>query len=421
MSERSWKVRSRHISIFAVALAAALLPSAVDAQNVSFWFAQQGDPSGTSIQSMNVELGSPFTVSLWYQTTDSWQHHAVEVLVGFDRAMSWGAGATPLDGEITYVGASNIAFPIVLASNVGGAYSQSTGERPYGAHLALGAALGTTVTAATPTRIGDITLKNEAIPIGSYRDVVMWKAGAESRWSTYALRKSDIRRDVQMASLRINSTSGFTPDYTIPEWKALGDGEQGRLVGVEVTVDVGDSFYVSETDRAAGIRVEKIDPGSAVAAGSTATITGTIATNAHGERYIDASNIQLQAGTATVGPVGVTCKALGGKNWNFNEATGAGQRGASGSGETNNVGLLVRCWGVPGLTGAPDSFTIDDGSGVNVKVQLRSGQSHSWNSGNLPAFVSVTGASGLIKNIDDTYSAVIYVGDFSTDVVTVVP
>lgn len=419
LSERSWKVKNHLFLIYTLVLAIVLLSGTVSAQNINFWFAQQGNPSGASIDSIDVEVGSPFTVSLWYQTSDAWLHNAVELMVGFDRTMLEGSDAIPLDGKITYVGASNMSFPIILANTVGGGYG-AAGERPYGAHLAVGAALGTNVTASMPVRIADLTLKNTSIPVGGYYDVVIWDAGSGSRWTTFATRRDDIRRDAQMAVLRVNSISGSVTDYTIPQWKALGDGERGRLVEAEVTVDVGADFYVGEVNRSAGIRVAKVDTGVALAPGSRVTIVGSIETNANGERYIDASNIDIQAGSATIEPLGLAARALGGGNWQYDSSTGAGQRGVKNGNGVNNVGLLVHVWGVPVLTSSSDSFMIDDGSGASVKVQLPSGQTHSWNSGNVPAFVSVKGASGLVKNADNSYTSVIYIGSFSTDVVTVV-
>lgn len=411
-------MRDYRILILVIALATVLPTSMAMAQGVNFWFAQQGDPSGTSIGTINVEEGSSFSISLWYQTSDSWAHNAVELLVGFDRAASFGAGAVALDHKLTLQGTSGITFPNVLANNLGGAYSQSSGDRPYGAHLALGAALGTTVVASSPSRIANLTLVNAAIPAGNYYDMVIWDAGAESRWTSFATMRSNIRRDSTAAVLRVNSTPGTAPEYTINEWKQLADGERGKLPGYEVTVDVGGSFFVEESNRSAGIRVAT-PVGVTVTPGDRATITGTIQTTADGERYVDASSVGLVSQPVSIEPLGMVCRALGGSSWLYNESTGAGQVGVKTGSGVNNVGLLVVAWGRPILTGDSDSFAIDDGSGVDVRVQLPTGQTHSWTEGNLPGFVSVTGASGLMKHPDDSYTSVIHIGDFASDVLPI--
>ena len=388
-----------------------------NAQTLDFWF---GDLSGTPVTSVDVAQGSTFDVSLWYQTSDVWAHNAMELLVGFDRTTSIGASATSLDGEISLVSVSNIAFPIVLANNLGGGFNPSAGDRPYGVHLALGAALGTTVTAWTPARIADLSLSNDTIPQGNYYDMTIWDAGAGNRWTSFAPMFSEIRRDATAAALRVNSVAGPAPEYTTEEWKALGDGEQGKLVAIEVTIDVGDSFFVEEAGRSSGIRVAKLASETYIP-GARATVTGTIETNSNGERYISPSDIVTAADSVTILPVGMANKSLGGYDWLYNSGTGEGQMGVKDGSGLNNVGLLVQAWGEPVLIGETDAFRIDDGSGMDVRVQLPAGQAHGWDAGSVPSYVSATGASGLMKQLDDSHTSMIYIGDFATDVTTFAP
>jgi len=80
-------------------------------------------------------------------------------------------------------------------------------------------------------------------------------------------------------------------------------------------------------------------------------------------------------GSGAVAPVFMTCKSVGGADWNYDSITGAGQKGLSGAAGINNVGLLVRVFGrvTQGLPGDPGPIVIDDGSGVMLQVALPSG------------------------------------------------
>ena len=254
-------------------LTATALTGVSHAQTVDFWF---GDAAGTPVTSVDVDYGNTFDVAIWYQTSDAWQHNAVELLVGFDRATSIGTSAIPLDGELSLVSVSNISFPIVLANNAGGGYSGSAGERPYGAHLALGATLGTTVTASSPVKVADLTLSNDAIPGSDYYDLQIWDAGVGNRWTSFGVMFSDIRRSGGGggSSLRVNSVGGpvkpivgtsnkaaldaimtdAASDYTWVLWGLVSnrtagafdiDDGSGVVIHVTGTNDIADGDYVS--------------------------------------------------------------------------------------------------------------------------------------------------------------------------------
>ena len=153
----------------------------------------------------------------------------------------------------------------------------------------------------------------------------------------------------------------------------------GTVVGCfgTVTAVSGDTFFVEASDRSSGIKVRK--SGHGMSAGYAAKVLGVVRTDTEtGEMYIDASQGTV-SGTyrQLLAPLGMTNRSIGGH----------GVRGAG----LNNLGLYIRTTGrvVDKGTGW---FTIDDGSGVIVKVV-----------GSLPlgaTYVVVTGATSCEKGLD---------------------
>lgn len=141
-----------------------------------------------------------------------------------------------------------------------------------------------------------------------------------------------------------------------------------RLGATAVSAAFPGVFYIQTDDRVAGIRVEKA--GHSVAQGQRAIVEGVVRTNSDGERYLYAVAVSAD-GVADVRPMFMTNRSVGG--------------GAPGLG---NIGLLVRTSGVCHYI-APDTFTVDDGSGVTVKCVTTAGVTvqPSW------GFASVTGVS----------------------------
>lgn len=138
-----------------------------------------------------------------------------------------------------------------------------------------------------------------------------------------------------------------------------------------------DSLYLEDYDRKAGIRVEKAAHGL-TATDLRASVVGTVQTNPDGERYVLASSVAAAAGHSVITPLGMNGRTLGGGSF-LDSATGTGQQGIAGSSGLNNIGLLVRVWGrvvaiesvaIPGL---PSWFTIDDGSGRQIKCVAEDG------------------------------------------------
>ena len=165
---------------------------------------------------------------------------------------------------------------------------------------------------------------------------------------------------------------------TIRDAKRAADGTRVQIDGAVVTAAFDGFFYVETDDRSCGIRVEKAEHGLAV--GDRTDVVGTVQTNSDGERYIDATSVTL-SGTGSVGPLGMTNLSIGGGPFGL-------QQGITGCFGLSNIGLLVRTCGRVTSTGA-DEFTIDDGSGVDVKCIVPTGVTLP----DLGQYVGVTGIS----------------------------
>lgn len=174
----------------------------------------------------------------------------------------------------------------------------------------------------------------------------------------------------------VNAVSGMTCSnvdfFAVPQVipslgsaKLLADGETVMLSGLTVTAGsprYPDFFYVESANRSSGIRVAKASHGMQV--GSKVDVSGMMQTLASGERYIAASTV-TQVGTGSVSPLGMANARLGGGNWVYDSASGAGQIGIAGATGLNNIGLLVTVWGK--VTSATESscFYVDDGGSVS--------------------------------------------------------
>lgn len=156
----------------------------------------------------------------------------------------------------------------------------------------------------------------------------------------------------------------FTEASTgIVSGKRGGDTSQVQISGRVVTAAFPDFFYIEADGRENGIRVYL--PGHLLSAGMRAGVIGRMATNSDGERYIQA-DAAAQTGTGSLLPLGMNNRAVGGGDWFYNAATGAGQRGVLGGAGLNNVGLFVRVWGmVTSVSSGAGSFTIADGASVS--------------------------------------------------------
>lgn len=187
------------------------------------------------------------------------------------------------------------------------------------------------------------------------------------------------------------------------------DGDRILMQGnnaMIVTAQFDDCFYAEKHDKSWGIRVASND----VNVGSVVEVSGILNTDCNGERYVQPDGVNSLYGKAFM-PVFIINRCLGGSDWNYESSTGAGQIGVTGGTGLNNIGLLVTTTGA--CTYVNDhTFTLNDGSGVNVTCETPSGMyaDSSWR------YVVVTGISSIEK-IDDTYVRVIKVT--SADVVLV--
>lgn|GEM_PF-6801283 len=177
--------------------------------------------------------------------------------------------------------------------------------------------------------------------------------------------------------------SQFVPEYKeLAEFRTSAEGDVVRCEDVVVTKTWSDFFYIESLDRTAGIRVDR--PGHNVAENCLINISGFVRTDTTGERYVDPVAINC-TGAALVRPLGIIGKAVGGSDFGFDNPAGLGQTGTmayqKGQDEPrspnlvvglNNIGLLVRVWGIVTAI-ADDGFYLDDGSGFDDGDPRRSG------------------------------------------------
>ncbi len=150
---------------------------------------------------------------------------------------------------------------------------------------------------------------------------------------------------------------------TIGSAKTSTDNATIYCSGV-VTAVFSDCFYIESTDRTFGICVMGVNPGLTV--GQLVNVGGTVQTLDSGERYIFALEPTV-AGAGDITPLCMTNKSLGGGA--YGTVTGQKQAGVTNGTGLNNIGLLVKTTGkITNSSGQPESFMIDDGSGVGVKV-----------------------------------------------------
>ncbi len=187
--------------------------------------------------------------------------------------------------------------------------------------------------------------------------------------------------------------------------KRLPDLWAVNASGLVVTAAFSGYFYAQVEDRSAGIRVEWE---GAVSEKERVDLGGIVATNSAGERYIDASTVTLVGAVTDLYPLGLTNEDVGGGDWFYDPATGAGQRGVLFGAGLNNIGLFVRSWGRVSH-GNTDYFYIDDGSAaddgsghVGVKVSAAGLATPAQGS-----YVEITGISSCFKTGDNLYRLIL--------------
>ncbi len=172
--------------------------------------------------------------------------------------------------------------------------------------------------------------------------------------------------------------------------RTMPDGEDVCVGHGIVSAAFPDFFYLSCPDRANAIRVRARR--HSLAAGMSAGVIGTLGTNEHGERFIDARAV-YPGSPASVRPLGMSVSALGGADSGPDAAAGRGQRGVAGGTGVNNIGLLVRTAGrVTRAAGAPAGSVILSDGRASAAVVFGEGQA-------MPSdgdFVTVTGISSCL-------------------------
>jgi len=165
------------------------------------------------------------------------------------------------------------------------------------------------------------------------------------------------------------------------------NGSSIALGGFSVTAvfPADQQIYVERQDRVSGIRVNTSET---FGLGQILNLSGVITTDfTTGERYVQPSPPWPDPTGANVllAPVGLNNVALGGGAFGL-------QQGIADAIGLNNIGLLVTVWGKFTYR-TPTMFTIDDGSGVNVKCRVPSGGllDPTW------TYVQVTGISSCEK------------------------
>lgn len=188
--------------------------------------------------------------------------------------------------------------------------------------------------------------------------------------------------------------------------KKSSDGSQISAQNVIVSAAFDGFFYIESDDRACGIRVDKT--GHTLTEGMRVDVFGTLGTTVAGERYIQAGSASQSAApnnTGHVGPLVLSNRAVGGADLQYVPGsvwprTASGQKGVTGGGGPNNIGLLVTIFGEVTVldTSVPAAWIrVDDGSGVGVKVTLPTGMPAL----NIGSYVRATGVSACEKPAND--------------------
>lgn len=191
------------------------------------------------------------------------------------------------------------------------------------------------------------------------------------------------------------------PVIPIADAKRLPNGAAVSLSGAVVTGVFSSQFYVEADDRSSGIAVNKTSHGMTV--GMRADVEGALSTNASGEKYINATAV-VQNGTGTIEPLVLTNRRIGGADWEYDSATGAGQKGIKDGVDLNNIGMLVCTSGKVTYVGL-NYFYVDDGSGAKDTTAYK-GVKVSAIGLTLPTLnktVTVCGASSCSKSGSDLY------------------
>lgn len=204
--------------------------------------------------------------------------------------------------------------------------------------------------------------------------------GRHAIYSSAYVRNSDYEPPKAPRMVYAVSAPGLQPLATVADAVAQPDGALIWLTGKIVTAAGGtipNSIYIQDDYRKApcarGLRIYYADgEKDLTSVGETISVVGRMATG-NGERYVaDAVVGPVDTLASAQQPMAMTCSLVGGGDWDYNAATGAGQRGVTGGYGANNIGMLVRTWGR--VTSADRSqFVLSDGSARSLRAELPAG------------------------------------------------
>ena len=159
---------------------------------------------------------------------------------------------------------------------------------------------------------------------------------------------------------RITLVNSSTPITRVGDLGSVTDGTPIYLVDVPVTAGVSSAmdsaFYVEDSSRGSGIRVETTD--TTITQGTRVTLSGTLRKTGTGviERHITASKVWNLGSAACPQPMGMSNLHVGGQ-------APTGTVGITGGKGLYNTGLLIRVWGKVNYVGSNYVY-LDDGSGL---------------------------------------------------------
>jgi len=180
---------------------------------------------------------------------------------------------------------------------------------------------------------------------------------------------------------------------TIADLKEPEDGVSVRLTDAKVATCAtgtftGGALYIEELNRTCGIKIVPRAGLQAIGRGNRVTVTGVMATDANGERYLDVTSIDSRISGAQLNSLGLVNRSF-----------------ASNS-KPGKDGVLVTVWGRVTYDDPAGKFVyVDDGGGVSdgnaagrIGVRVVLGDSGITKVINATNYVSVRGVIGLVKD-----------------------
>lgn len=183
--------------------------------------------------------------------------------------------------------------------------------------------------------------------------------------------------DIERANVESYLNMRYVPQAktTVPSVKSLANGSLVSITAAKTataasTVFSDGSYYIEEPDRSSGMKVMGTSGLPAVAEGDQITLTGSLGTDANGEKTLYLSRIDSKASGTALGALGMANKSVSG------------------------TGILVRAWGQ--VTQKTSTYMIiNDGSTTGLRVELGGTVLPITASPNIGDYVGVTGNAGL--------------------------